>query len=146
MQPSGNVEFDAGLAGKYARITTPILNPNTWNNIVATFDEQTQTAKIYLNGELVNVSNLEWDSGNIFPSTVHMQNNYTYDLVLGYGGYAPYFFGKIDEVKFFNEILSDNQVKYIHYGYFTPNVLVDILFVVLVSSIIIFDKITILKN
>lgn len=93
----GDGIFHAGLeSNSYAQ-------RNSWQHIVATFDNTTKEAKIYINGNLDASTTL-----NGFTPNFQNTNN----LRIGWGNSDDFAFdGKIDEVRIYNRILSAEQIK-----------------------------------
>jgi hypothetical protein len=79
------------------------LSPGTWNHLAATYDSNSNTVKLYLNGRPDRT--FTGVSGTI-------QQN---DNLLNIGRYArenrDYFNGKLSDVRIYNEALSDSQVR-----------------------------------
>lgn len=75
---------------------------NNWKHMVYTFDNTTSTAKIYINGSLVN--------SGAFPAWSTSSGSLFY---LGnlFGGSASAFNGAMDDLKIYNRVLSDSEIS-----------------------------------
>jgi len=96
--PGGNIEFDA-LPGEIGNVTTPATSTGEWYHVAATYDSDTETAKIYFNGvfnqEAVNV-----DMNTNSPVNINIaspENNR--------------FSGIIDDVAIFNVALEEEDIQ-----------------------------------
>lgn len=84
-----NLVFNAG--GGEATTIANSLSVNTWYYVTATYNSSTQVASLYLNGSLVGQQ-----TGSRFSPT-------SVPLLLGYN-----FQGKLDEVAYYNSLLTTN--------------------------------------
>jgi len=94
---ANKLEFDA--YGEIANIDTYPLDMDRWYLIVATYDDNIKTARIYQDGVLVREK-------NISPNT--MKNTISGTLKIG-GANTNYFHGIIDEVRIWNKALTPDQ-------------------------------------
>lgn len=93
----GGVEFD-GQPGEIGNIGTGALTVGAWSHIVATFDNATSTANIYLNGVLQQTA-----------TSVTYDNTQPTNLYLG-GSIGATWDGMIKACKFYNSALTQPQV------------------------------------
>ncbi|MDD2489376.1 MAG: prepilin-type N-terminal cleavage/methylation domain-containing protein [Bacteroidales bacterium] len=78
---------------------TKKISLNEWHYIVGSV--KNSTVKIFVDGEL-----------QTFNNTDTVRNNTSYPLIIGATASGYYWFdGLIDEVKFYNELISESQVK-----------------------------------
>lgn len=83
------------------------LQVNEWSHYVVSYNAKTETAYVYINGQLVgNMKNV--------PG-----NRYAKRIVLGGDVFQPSFIGKICEVTFYNEIRDHDFVYNLHQSYVT---------------------------
>jgi len=77
-----------------------------WNHILYTVDGETGVGKFYLNGKLIQTKN-----GSKIP-TFSYNNN---DLTIGNinSGRCDWWGGKIDDLRIYSRILSDNEITYL---------------------------------
>ncbi|HTU15100.1 MAG TPA: LamG domain-containing protein [Solirubrobacterales bacterium] len=75
----------------------PVLTPNTWWHVAATWNGQ--TTKLYVNGNLVGSS-----------STANKPPSGTSTLYVGYGDQAPWFHGYLDEAAYYGSALSAHDI------------------------------------
>jgi hypothetical protein len=100
---NGNIRFDVGngITAIYALTTTAPLSINNWYHVVCTWVSGGY-AKIYINGSLVTTS-----AGTL-------NGNLAIDDVIrfGYDDYSTnrYFYGKIDDARFYNRVLSSPEI------------------------------------
>jgi Fibronectin type III domain. len=80
----------------------------SWIHVVGTYDRWTGDQKLYINGELADTqSHPAWNT--IVPLTSH------YDMRIGHSRVNNgYFKGKIDEVRLYDSVLSNNEVMDIY--------------------------------
>jgi len=85
------------------------VSVNAWNFIVVTYDasKTTDAAKIYVNGELKGT-----EDGTGSPLKTPNENLYV--GVAGWG--SNYLWGIVDEVKIYNRVLSDYEIKLLYYN------------------------------
>jgi concanavalin A-like lectin/glucanase superfamily protein len=96
--PAGSVEFDA-LPGEIANIATPVMSVGEWSHIAATYDADTETAKIYFNGVFIREAK-GVDMNTNSASNIHIaspENNR--------------FAGIIDDVGIFNVALDIDDIN-----------------------------------
>jgi hypothetical protein len=93
---------------------TSLLAGN-WYHLAATYDHSTQTTKLYLNGQLDHTI-----TG--FSGTIQQNGNF---LNIGrFGGEnRDYFNGKLDDIRIYNEALSDSQIKSLYSSMAQPGIL-----------------------
>jgi len=88
-----DVSYDAG-AGLY----------NDWHNIVATYDEATDQAKLYLDGDLKTTA-----------TVVNVLNGNSNNVWIGRrGDLAEYYGGRIDDVRIYSRALSAAEIQAIY--------------------------------
>jgi hypothetical protein len=91
-------------------VTKINMNDNIWRNVIWIIDPVLQVWKIYLNSILVYTLSPSTYSGFIFryPNTdVVLKNNY-----LGKSNWNdPYFNGSIDDFRFYDKVLSDDEIS-----------------------------------
>jgi len=99
---TGVIEFDA--VGEVGNIQTSATTAGTWYHIVATYDDNTNEAKLYLNAGTPSSA-----------SSVDYQNTYTNPFVVS-PTHGARFDGVIDEVRMYNRVLSSQEVEmlYLH--------------------------------
>jgi len=90
---------DAGVCGNTASSNTSILALNQWFHILMTYDGTTNYT-FYVNG--VNQT-LDSTSG---------EGSTTLNIRIGGDGVSAWFGGKVDEVKWFDYVLSNAQIQY----------------------------------
>jgi hypothetical protein len=96
--------YGGSSSPSYKQITGAInLSASTWNQISAIFSRSEGKIKLYINGKLD--SQINWDG--------YIENVSTNRLVLGYnsGTNDQYMNGIVDEVKFYNVALTDEEIK-----------------------------------
>ena len=87
--------------------TLAVVQPRKWVNIIATYDNQEERARVFLDGELVKE-----DSGSGYLS-----QDWGHFAGFGRDYYKnKYFSGALDEVTVFNYALPDDEVKYVSKG------------------------------
>jgi hypothetical protein len=75
-----------------------------WNHVVATYDFDTDTSKIYVDGE-------PSASGNVGP---YLGGTQTMKIGMYRVGEEQYFDGDIDDVRVYNKALSEGEVGYLY--------------------------------
>lgn len=96
--PAGAIEFDA-LPGEIANITTPATSVGTWSHIAATYDSDTETAKIYFDGAFVRqAANVDMNNTSSVNINIASPENSRFN-------------GIIDEVGFFNVVLEEKDIQ-----------------------------------
>ncbi|MDQ1557736.1 MAG: hypothetical protein QOD32_796, partial [Pyrinomonadaceae bacterium] len=102
-------------AGTFRAFTTtnPVVAPNVFQHVAATFDPATQAGKIYVNG-VEAATTLDPNSGNV--STIFDGNA---PLLIGSirnvgGTLADFFNGSIDEVEIFGRALTQGEIQSIY--------------------------------
>ena len=96
--PAGAVEFDA-LPGEIANIATPVTAVGEWSHIAATYDADTEIAKIYFNGAFIRQA-AGVDMNNTSPSNINIASPEN-----------SRFSGIIDDVGFFNVVLEEEDIQ-----------------------------------
>ncbi len=99
---SGKISWDVYRNGTFARVgILPALVTNgTWVHVTGTYDGR--YAKFYANGTLIETN----DAGGTFPIT-----HTTQPFTIGGGPVSSYYNGRIDDVRVYNRVLSDGEVK-----------------------------------
>jgi len=111
MEPSGGLSYYHGSAGAngspYMGLTTAgMLANNIWTHIAIVRNNETRTIYVYKDSKLVNTRT--WTSGyDPAPSA-------SYNFQIG-AGYVNRFYGIIDEVRFYKEMLTQTQIEQ-HYA------------------------------
>lgn len=100
---SGTVEFDA-LPGEIGNIRTLATSIGEWSHIAATYDLDTETAKIYFNGVFVQQA-ISVDMNIDSPVSIHIASNEN-----------NRFSGIIDDVGIFNVALDEDDINDIMTG------------------------------
>ncbi len=90
------------LNGSYVNTGGGVLPINQWYCVVATFDNGRQ--KIYLNGTLIQTKNAGFTSLNQCPGADFQMGSW-------WSGDLQRFKGKIDDVRFYNRALNDDEVS-----------------------------------
>jgi hypothetical protein len=91
---------------------------DTWAAIAVSYDQTTNTFKLYVNGSPIftnvaagfgpiNFTNV----GKLVFGCVHFQTNPSQTSASGSQGWASYLTGKLDEVRIYNKALSDSDVS-----------------------------------
>lgn len=91
---------------------------NNWTAMAVSYDNASSTFKYYVNGNLT-VSQVDTafgslhfaNSGPMVFGTVHFQTNPSLTSATGSQPWASYLTGQLDEVRFYNKALSDNEVS-----------------------------------
>ena len=83
------------------------FNANTWYHIVGTFDSNTGTKKLFINGE-----NVKTETG--ITGTISTTD---YNVYISGAYHNRPFNGTIDEVRIYNRALSPGEIR-IHYAFF----------------------------
>ncbi len=104
MRSNGNIGWEIGEGANYYRAeTTSALSVDIWHHIVGTFDADTDTMILYIDG-------VENNSKNDVPSGYTMSDN-GHSLYIGARRGAIFHFnGAIDEVRIYNTALSAQKV------------------------------------
>jgi Ca2+-binding RTX toxin-like protein len=111
-EPDGRVSFvvygTAGQSHRGATTASPVLTPEIWTFVAATFDIQTQEPKIYINGvesatALYAGSSLITEV-NDSSAPVRIGTDYTRHL-------GDFWAGNIDELEFFNRVVSAPEIQ-----------------------------------
>jgi len=96
--PAGAIEFDA-LPGEIANITTPVTSVGTWSHVAATYDSDTETAKIYFDGAFIReAANVDMNNTSSVNINIASPENSRFN-------------GIIDEVGFFNVVLEEKDIQ-----------------------------------
>jgi peroxiredoxin len=103
-----SILFRANHSTTSARFITPegSLEPNIWHHIVAAWDADTKTCKIYINGS-------ESSYTTATPGVGTYNSDASYDKEIGrasFSGGGHYFEGAIDQIKIFNKVLSQHEI------------------------------------
>lgn len=94
---------------------TPTIVSNNWYSVVATY--RNDTMKIYVNGQLK--SRFVKSSGALGTSTEGIFIGATFQGTTG--AYPNWFKGFMDDLRIYNRVLSDDEIRYYSYGvYFVP--------------------------
>jgi hypothetical protein len=110
----GNVGVSLVGATTWSTSAPSVLTSGTWSHLVATIDGTTKAVKIYKDGVLVksdthNISNWTPSSGD---GNVAFSIGTLYPYGEGWAGNTGFSFdGKIDEVKFYNAALSEDEIE-----------------------------------
>ncbi len=97
-QPAGNIEFDA-LPGEIGNVTTPVTSVGQWYHIAATYDLDTETAKVYFNGVFIRqAANVDMNIDS--PSNINIASPEN-----------SRFNGIIDEVAIFSVALDEDDIN-----------------------------------
>lgn len=100
---SGKLDFMTwnGAGGSDISTSDTVISTTEWSHVVATYDSVTNIVKFYLNGK---------------PDGT--RSNHFYDLAdnpeiiqIGFDGQSGEYTGLIDDVRLYNYVLSDSQVK-----------------------------------
>ena len=95
---SGKIQFTTHDGSSYQYCTSSTnVNDNSYHFITTTYEDSSQTKKIYIDGELETTC----QQGSNAPGTAGT-------LTIGGGSY---FQGNIDEVKIYNSVLTPEQIK-----------------------------------
>jgi hypothetical protein len=86
-------------------LSSPIITPNVWTYIVLTFDDITNTAKFYINGEL--------DTDGSMSNDLHNTDDI---LKIGHDGQGQPYNGEIDEVLITKDVLTQEEVSNLYAG------------------------------
>ncbi|HEU0065591.1 MAG TPA: LamG domain-containing protein [Flavisolibacter sp.] len=91
---------------------------NNWTAFAVSYDAASAKFKFYVNGNLIvtdtdtNFGTLSFaNSGPMVFGTVHFQTNPSLTSATGSQPWASYLTGQMDEVRFYNKALSDNEVS-----------------------------------
>ena len=76
-----------------------IKDKEHWNHVVATYNGQ--HAKVYLNGKMQAL-------GTTNNEKIHMNDN---PVTIGTEGYGNHYTGEMDDIRIYNRVLSDEEVK-----------------------------------
>ena len=85
--------------------TTTNITPNNWFFVTLTYDLQSGTQKLYINGKLVSTS-IE----NMFS---YYQTNSGSTTIGKYWYNLSYFKGSIDDIKIYNRVLIESEITYL---------------------------------
>jgi len=95
---AGAIEFD-GIPGEIGNITTPVTSVGEWSHIVATYDSDTKTAKIYFDGIFkMQAANVDMNVDSPVNINIASPEN-------------SRFAGIIDEVAIFNVALEEDDIE-----------------------------------
>lgn len=105
----GKIQFNTGTPSRDSVLTSSInINDGTWKHIVVVRDVSNSSKKIYINGQL-NVTGT-FDNQSF--------TNNSYNIYLGASVCATsthtYFRGKIDDIRFYNRVLSDTEIQQLY--------------------------------
>jgi len=96
---NGSFYYNSGYNSTAAPYT---FTTSTWYNHVITYDSSSQTTTLYIDGVKI---------GDYVLNTPASTYTFVPDLVIGsYDGSTNSFDGKIDQVRFYNKILSSSQI------------------------------------
>ena len=97
-QAAGTIEFDA-LPGEIGNITTPATSIGQWSHIAATYDSDTETAKIYFDGVFkMERANVDMNVDSMSNINIASPENNRFN-------------GIIDEVGIFNVALDVDDIN-----------------------------------
>lgn len=106
---TGGRNVDSGTIGRYSS-ESALLEANTWYHLAATVDKSSEpVVTLYLNGaEVENVfeSGIEFTTGK-FPAT----GNAAVRIGSNGAGKGEFWYGLIDDVRIYNEALSQSQIQ-----------------------------------
>ena len=86
-------------------LSTNSISTNTWTHVAVTFDTSTKATKFYINGVL---------DGTYTVSFTHNLADTPEIIKIGYDGQSAYFSGIMDDVRYFNSVLTADQVKLLY--------------------------------
>jgi len=96
-----------------------VANPwNTWIQVVVTYDDSAGKITVYYNGAAAgnntpaNFTPLNWSAAaNMVFGTLQFQTTPSLTSATGSQGWASYLTGTLDQVRFYNEVLSSTQIS-----------------------------------
>lgn len=93
--------LSAGIANNYSYVVDPATFPlNTWVHVAVTFDDPTNTMRLYRDGNLV-------------ATNTNVTASYTAEntFIGSHAGTQSFFLGRIDEVRFWNVARTQAQIQ-----------------------------------
>src|SRR5690606_6213606 len=93
--------LNAGIANNYSYVVDPASFPlNTWVHVAVTFDDPTNTMRLYRDGNLV-------------ATNTNVTASYTAEntFIGSHAGTQSFFLGRIDEVRFWNVARTQAQIQ-----------------------------------
>ncbi|WP_431156864.1 LamG-like jellyroll fold domain-containing protein [Winogradskyella poriferorum] len=113
---SGNVpSFTISTVGNSpVTLSTSAINFDEWHHISGTYTSATGKLNLYIDGELVNSGSVG-GSGAVIQSTGTANGNFEVGRTSAVIANRQYFKGDIDEVRVFDEALTDSQIQQMVY-------------------------------
>ena len=108
----GDGTLYSGLGGNYYLVSSASFPANVWVHVVTTFDDATNTMKLYKNGVLVNTNTnvtAQYTAENILIGN-HLNEDKSHITWLGSIVYGV-FYGHIDEVRIWDTALSQRVIR-----------------------------------
>jgi hypothetical protein len=100
------------------RPSVAYTDTTNWHHFVCTYEDSSKLNSLYLDGVLVDTDTADSNRG---LST----SDFAIGNVDAAGTQTKAFDGKIDEVRFYNRVLTDTEIKMLYYGYDTTASSVD---------------------
>jgi len=113
MYRHGTWSFQIGVGNRWIEVWSEekVLEKNKWSHVAATFDKNTATARIYLNGELVAEEQTPANMP-INPSNAKLMIGKNNEAVKLNGVFDFNMFnGLIDELKIYNRVLTEDEIR-----------------------------------
>jgi hypothetical protein len=85
--------------------STSSISTSVWTHVAATYNTSTKTVKFYINGKLDNADS---------TAITHNLADTPETIKIGYDGQSAYFSGTMDSVRYYNSVLTDDQVKLLY--------------------------------
>lgn len=104
--PSGSWTFWSGSGGGgWQTLDGPEVNLGAWDHVTISYDDATQTKKLYVNGALVSEGNSKITPNNSTPFNIGAGQDF---------GDGFHFIGNIDDIALFRVPLSDGDIAFIY--------------------------------
>jgi hypothetical protein len=99
-----------GLSTPGYHYSSQNIAPNEWSHVAATYSSSSQEIKLYVNKQVTTISSI----------TGTGRTNAQSLKIGGAGSTGRYFDGRIDNVKIYNEVLTEDEISQL-YAYSSPN-------------------------
>lgn len=109
---NNNIMFGVKTSKGVSRtLNAGAINKNEWHHVAGTFSSSSGTVNIYLDGKKVKTSYSLFLSGSKIQTTSKWTGNFEIGRISRDISNKQYFKGEIDEVRVFNQALTDTQIQ-----------------------------------